>query len=78
MRTRRLIVALGLGACLTLSGCSGSSDASGPPQLTAEQKAEIEARDKATLDAYKAQTKDRKGASAAKHRPSTSGPRNSS
>jgi hypothetical protein len=78
MWTRRLIVALGLGACVTLGGCGASSNAGGPPEMTAEQKAEVEARDKATLDAYKAQVKDRKAASAAKHRPNTAGPRSSS
>jgi hypothetical protein len=62
MWTRRLIVALGLGACVTLGGCGAASNAGGPPEMTAEQKAEIQARDKATADAFKSFQKDQKKA----------------
>jgi hypothetical protein len=61
MWTRRLILVLGLGSCLVLGGC-GASGAGASPELTAEQKAAIEARNNATADAFKTFQKDQKKA----------------
>lgn len=53
MSTRRMILAFGLGTCMALGGCGGSSDA-GPRPLTEAQKAEQAARNKETAEAFKA------------------------
>lgn len=68
MWSRRLIVAFGLGTCVTLGGCGASNSAAGGlPELTAEQKAEIQAREKASAESFKTfQTGQKKAARGAK------------
>lgn len=53
MSNRRMVLALGLGACIALGGCGGVSD-DGPRPLTEAQKAEQAAREKETAEAFKA------------------------
>ncbi len=67
MGTRRLILAVGLGSCLALGGCGDASDPEGVVELTPAQKAEKEARDKATLEAFKDHQKNAKKGGPASH-----------
>lgn len=68
---RRLILGLGLASCVALGGCGNSSGAN-PGEMTEAQKAEREARDKATADAFRDYQKNHgKAASGAKPKPRT-------